>query len=68
MSAVFPFLKFEGQYDVDARFIQIPVKGKGPMRGNASEYGKIRENLAKCQIQKSSTTWMSSRQFQFYLD
>lgn len=33
----FPFLKFEGSYDVDAKFANLAVKGKGPLRGNASE-------------------------------
>uniref|UniRef100_A0AAU6SHC0 Circadian clock-controlled protein n=1 Tax=Maconellicoccus hirsutus TaxID=177089 RepID=A0AAU6SHC0_MACHI len=33
----FPYLRYEGQYDVNARFVNIPVKGKGPMRGNATE-------------------------------
>lgn len=33
----FPYLRYEGTYDVNAKFVNIPVKGKGPMRGNASE-------------------------------
>lgn len=37
VSVFFPYLRYEGQYDVNARFVNIPVKGKGPMRGNATE-------------------------------
>lgn len=33
----FPFLHFEGTYDVNAKFVNLPVKGRGPMRGNASK-------------------------------
>lgn len=33
----FPFLKFEGTYDVDAKFANLAVKGKGPLKGNASK-------------------------------
>lgn len=33
----FPSLHFEGYYDVNARFVNFPLKGKGPLRGNASK-------------------------------
>lgn len=33
----FPTLNFEGQYDINARLISFPLKGKGPLRGNATE-------------------------------
>ncbi|XKL60769.1 hypothetical protein PGB90_007826 [Kerria lacca] len=37
VSVYFPFLHFEGMYDVNARFLQFVVKGKGPLKGNATE-------------------------------
>lgn len=32
-----PFLLFNAQYDMNARVLVIPVKGKGPITANASE-------------------------------
>jgi hypothetical protein len=33
-----PFLTFRGEYEVSGRLLVLPLKGKGPVRANASEY------------------------------
>lgn len=33
----FPFLKYEGNYEIDGRFMNFNLKGKGPIKGNASK-------------------------------
>lgn len=33
----FPSLHFEGFYDVNAKLVTFPLKGKGPLKGNASK-------------------------------
>lgn len=37
VNVLFPHLHFEGIYDVNAKFVNLPVIGKGPIRGNASK-------------------------------
>lgn len=41
-----PFLTFDAQYDVNARILVVPLKGKGPINANASKYisGKFMES------------------------
>ena len=39
ISVDLPFLTFKGQYEVSGRLLVLPLKGKGPVRANASEYG-----------------------------
>lgn len=37
ISLSFPWLQYEGAYDVNMNFMNLPIKGKGPMFGNTSE-------------------------------
>ena len=38
ISVDLPFLTFKGEYEVSGRLLVLPLKGKGPVRANASEY------------------------------
>ena len=38
LSVYFPIVKFDGTYDVNAKFVNMPVVGKGPIKGNASKF------------------------------
>lgn len=38
ISIYFPYIQYEGSYDVNAKLSSLPVKGKGPISGNASTY------------------------------
>ena len=38
ISVDLPFLTFVGEYEVSGRLLVLPLKGKGPVRANASEY------------------------------
>jgi hypothetical protein len=38
ISVDLPFLILKGEYEVSGRLLVLPLKGKGPVRANASEY------------------------------
>lgn len=38
ISVDLPSLTFRGDYEVSGRLLVLPLKGKGPVRANASEY------------------------------
>lgn len=42
VSLAIPFLYFEAEYDVNARILSVPIKGKGTLFANASKcYGYL---------------------------
>jgi hypothetical protein len=38
ISVDLPYLTFNGEYEVSGRLLVLPLKGKGPVKANASEY------------------------------
>lgn len=38
ISVDLPYLTFDGAYEVSGRLLVLPLKGKGPVKANASEY------------------------------
>jgi hypothetical protein len=38
ISVDLPYLTFSGAYEVSGRLLFLPLKGKGPVKANASEY------------------------------
>ncbi|CAH0387211.1 unnamed protein product [Bemisia tabaci] len=42
VNMTFPFLKIEANYDMDAKILNIPLKGRGPLKANATN---VRANI-----------------------
>jgi len=43
VSLEIPVLIFEGEYEVNINFLVVPIKARGPLHGNTSEYKSMQE-------------------------
>jgi len=47
ISVDLPYLTFDGDYEVSGRLLVLPLKGKGPVKANASEWN-MAESISHC--------------------